>query len=478
VLAAAVAYGGFFSALHPGWPTAMNDDFAYLRSIVESIQHGRPWTDDFLEPWSLSLVGLSAAIFETTHRFTWATVGLQTVLASLSFWFIGRIALDRGSRVLTAIGFAAALLTFPTLLWKQIEFTAMILYLPCLFAAVWSAARERWAWFFVAWAIAVASRQSAAVWLVIPAVMGLESAMRTRSLAKLKPAAALAIGALGWFLLLAHAANPTHAQRFITDQIFQTFDPASYWANLRIGLWTLAVSMGVGALLFAGIRREWRPTAQDALMRGIGVALAIGLLASVRSVASGIPLSYEHPFFENLWAEAYLKGLVLLGALGWIVAPLRLNLALLGAALLAIGLASVRAELWDYYLIDGAVLAFFAVRPRPFSPTLEREGEDALSRWSPPVLTGCLLLTLVIFQIDGTAPLKRLIDNRAGACSVLEKAIRAHWMQPTELSDAPFGFVAWHLLPYYLQHEGKSSADLGGFGNYSPITPWTFASSP
>lgn len=42
MLVFAAAYGGLVYAIAPGWPIAMNDDFAYLRSIVETEPDARP----------------------------------------------------------------------------------------------------------------------------------------------------------------------------------------------------------------------------------------------------------------------------------------------------------------------------------------------------------------------------------------------------------------------------------------------------
>src|SRR5262249_12285325 len=66
--------------------------------------------------------------------------------------------------VLSAVG-----LTAPTVLVKTVEFGALTLPLPCLLLALLLAERRRWAWFFAVWLAAVASRQSAAAWLALPA---------------------------------------------------------------------------------------------------------------------------------------------------------------------------------------------------------------------------------------------------------------------------------------------------------------------
>jgi hypothetical protein len=466
LLAASLAFGLLVYGLLPGWPIAMNDDFAYLRSIVETVRHGRPWTDDFLEPWAMSLSALCAGIFKLSGSFTLATVGLQPLLAAVSFWLAARLLALRGCAPLAALGLAGCLCTFPTLLWKQVEFTALVLYLPCLLAALWFAAQARWASFLAVWAVAVASRASALTWLLIPLVCEVEAAVRTRQLASLRRLLVIAILGAVWFLFLTRYANETHAQRVITRHIFSSANPHTVRTNLAIGCWIAAVAIGCATLLFSLAQRSRETLPAAKFQRMTGFAIAVALFASVPLVANDVLLSYEHPFFENTWAVGYLRGLVVVGGLGWLVAPPVFRIAHLVAAVASLGLASLRSELWDYYLIDGALIAFFAVRAGETAAATNSAGVVSPARRVPPTIVAALIITILGFQIAATAPLKRRLDHSAGMCSVLEKTLRAGWMKPTELSFSPFGFTAWHLFPYYIQHEGRNSAALEGFGGY------------
>ena len=71
----AVAAGVFLFLLLPSEVTTVGDDFGYYKSIVETIQHARPWTDGWLEPWAASLSVISALIFRATGNFLLATYG-------------------------------------------------------------------------------------------------------------------------------------------------------------------------------------------------------------------------------------------------------------------------------------------------------------------------------------------------------------------------------------------------------------------
>lgn len=464
-LGVATAFGLLVWAILPGWPVATNDDFGYLRSVMETIQHGRPWTNDFLEPWSLSLAAVSAGIFKVTGSMYWATIVLQTAMAAVSCWLVGRIALDCGYQTIASAGLALFVLTFPTILWKQIEYTAMVVYLPCFLAALWFAGRKRWTWFFLAWAVAVASRQSAVAWLAIPVLAGVEAAIRERAFARLKVPALLVVAGAGWFLLVRSYANETHAQRYITSHLISNLSFQTVWINFRIGLWVLAMSAGCASLLFRALRRQPDQRRPGTAFRLVTVAVAVGLLAALLLPADSLVLPCEHPFFENSWAVAYLKGLVVVAAGGWLLAPPSFRWPMLGAAFAALLLTSLRAGLWDYYLVDAALLAFFAVGSGAVEPAAGAASAFRGHRlWM--VLGSVLVLTLICLQVNATKTLNQSIDQKAGAGAVLEKALRAGWMQPTELSDAPLGLIAWHLLPYYLAHEGKHSADLGGFNAY------------
>jgi hypothetical protein len=115
-------------------------------------------------------------------------------------------------------------------------------------------------------------------------------------------------------------------------------------------------------------------------------------------------------------------------------------------------------------LIDVAMLSFFVV-----ARNAAQVVPIACVPWwrRPRLLLGSGVLHGVIaFQIGATEKLKQHIDGSAAAKALLERALRAGWLKPNELSFAPFGFVRWHLFPYYLKHEGRDSFDLGGFNGY------------
>jgi len=73
-----IAIGASLSlwAMLPDGVVVLNDDFGYLRSVLLTAAKGRPWTDDWLEPWAASLSCISALIFKVSGSFRLATQGL------------------------------------------------------------------------------------------------------------------------------------------------------------------------------------------------------------------------------------------------------------------------------------------------------------------------------------------------------------------------------------------------------------------
>lgn len=156
--------------LLPHGVPVFNDDFGYLGSVQETVHRLRPWTDDWLEPWAAGLSVLSALLLWIFGSMAVATQGLQGVCAASGAYAAYQLLRTQGLSPRVSLTVAGLWLTMPTLLWKQVEFTAMVLYMPCLWWALRCALEERWGAFFVAWLLAFSSRQSALVWLALPAM--------------------------------------------------------------------------------------------------------------------------------------------------------------------------------------------------------------------------------------------------------------------------------------------------------------------
>lgn len=94
----ALGFGALVYLLLPAEVTTVGDDFGYYRSIIETLQHHRPWTDAWLEPWAASLSTIAAIVFQLTGSFHLATYGLQAVLAALACGILCRLLQQRATR--------------------------------------------------------------------------------------------------------------------------------------------------------------------------------------------------------------------------------------------------------------------------------------------------------------------------------------------------------------------------------------------
>lgn len=478
LFAAAAAYGLAIYATLPAGVVVCNDDFGYLKSVVQTLQHGRPWTNDWLEPWSASLSVFSALVYVATGNFQVATQGLQAVLASVAFLGAVGLCRARGLRVAPALMLAFLLLTFPVLLWKTLEFTGMTLYLPCLLWALWAAEKERWKLFFCAWALAVASRQSAVAWLALPAFELCRVALRRKpspSGAWRAPATVLA-AAIPWLALLILAMNPTHAQIIRTAALFWRADPGASLVTLASGLAVLAFSAGLGAFaLLLGRPGLSVAGSRPTFAYGILVAAVALLVFDARRLVTWDVVSFAD---QAGWIYGTL--LVVAATIGWLAGRPRFAPAPLALALASLLLVAVRGDRYDYYFADLALAAFFSVRSRANAPA--SSASPALGLRSTPLrVLACLVLAGILsLHFRFGYALKHTLDRAWALCSLYERAFRAGQVQPGELRDAPFGYVGWHLHPYAAARGSDSFRRFAGLGRGAPTVAWEISpiSSP
>jgi hypothetical protein len=463
IVAAALAYGLFLYASLPGFVTVLNDDFGYLRSVVATIQHGRPWTDDWLEPWAASFSSLTALLYLLTGNFHFATYGLLAALAGASFLGLALLLRKRGHPAPSAILGAGLVLTFPTLLWKQVEFTGVALHIPCLLWAIWTARQGRWHWFFLCWALALANRQSALAWGIFPAVEILAVLGQRNWPAKrmLHPIGVIGAG-LGLFALLRIGLPQTHAQLLLTDHAFEHIDGMQAVRFVAIGIAVFLFSAGIGGAFFFLSR-----TARGFPARWSGLSfLSSAIVAVFFFVDPRTFFSFEHSGFFGPYGGRYTRLLVAVAALGWLRTGLALDRRLALCALGCLVLPALRAELWDYYLIDVGLLGLLAIRLPPL------DGQPA-GRPIPPLFfdfarAGLALLVAgtALLQFHFTYRLKLTVDAQTAYVRMTEQALRAGKLEVTEIGHTTIGFIGWYLYPYFVAHEGAEDRGITGFVRY------------
>lgn len=255
--------------------------------------------------------------------------------------------------------------------------------------------------------------------------------------------------------------NQTHAQAVLTDHTLERATAQGAWHSGLVGLGVFFVAMGIGLLVERLARggtidvQGWRPPAVLAVL----AAGAVGLAAiDLRALVLWEHVAMAGP--AGLW---YLKLLVLAGGAGWMLrgSVVRREFALCAAAALA--LVCLRGPVWDYYFIDLAALGFFGGTLR----CAEQAG-SAMASAGVRRLTQTALVTLAVVNALLVLDFKASLDRAAALCFASEQALRDGRLQPEELYFMPFGFTAWHLYPYYIQHEGRTSAQIDGFNALYP----------
>lgn len=457
VVLASLLFGLLVYGILPSQVIVLNDDFGYLRSVVETLQYGRPWTNDWLEPWAASFSSLSALLYLGTSSFTFATHGLLAGLAACSFGASCALLIRRGFTPGAAIGLAAVLMTFPTVMWKTFEFTSVALYLPCLLGAIWCAERKYFGRFLLFWGLALAARQSALVWMVFPgmAFLGALLSRNQPGVAGWHRPALITLGGLLLYSALNLGMNKTHAQTLITDHALADFSLNRALAALGIGATVFCLAAGLGAyvLQLREPRVRWRPFPVLFLISLIGLAL----LATDRHSWIGI----EHSGFSGKSGGLYLKLLVILPAVGFMAQGYVLRPPLVLWALASLLLVSVRQDIMDYYLLDAGLLGFFAV-VRPVNAT-SRAGPTV--PW-PAILRLVPLGLFLSFNLRLVFDLKTTFDRVGILTKISENALRREALRVEDLSFMPFGYYAWHLYPYFITHDGRHDPDIAGMIHY------------
>lgn len=459
LVAAGLAYALAVYFTLPAGVVAMNDDFGYLRSVVATLQHGYPRVDDWLEPWSVGLSGLSALTYRATGSFLAATQGVQAVLSGLSLAALAQLLRRRGLGLGSALLLAAALLTVPTIFWKTLEYTGLVVTLPCLLLAALAAEQGLWGWFGVVWVFALVTRQSAAAWGMLPLFGVLHAWRQAKDKSAWRaPAFALVAGVCA-YLLASVALNKTHAQLSVTDRMFQNLQGARSAELAAIGLLVLGGCAGLGGWLMSA---AWRRQAWW---------LAPLALAAVALVWRGIEwhdrIYLEHARYSEGSGNCYLPALLALGALGWACRRFTLDVAFAAAGAGALLLVCLRRDVWDYYLIDLAFFGFLAVRP----VAVQERARSAVTGW----MVALAALVLLGVHQKFVRSFKEEIDRRWAEIDLAERALRDGRLELKEIRFLPFGYIGWQLFPVSLTRlpdgrtEGSDFFDYLEHGNHGTV---------
>jgi|CXWL01.1.fsa_nt_gi hypothetical protein len=444
--------------MQPFGVALIDDDFGYVRSVIETLQRGRPWTDEWLEPWSAGLSVLTGLLYRLTGSFELAVHGFLALCATASFGASVVLLLHRGLTRGSAVFYSALLLAFPTLLWKAVQFTGVALYLPCLLLALVMVEKRRWAWFFVFWAMALTTRQSAVIWGVLP-LAGLWQCLHDGTRRQPGEGARIVgviLASLGLFAAMSSGMNKTHSQLLLTDRLFQNVQWSTFVETLGLGCVLLVCAIGLGSFVVSdrpGTRVREAVSWGRVLLAGV-IAVAIGILDPRTRIQT------EHRLLSSELGWLYSIIVVAIAAAGWTLFRGRFHWPNLVGAIGSLFFVALRPQVWDYYFLDLAVLGFFAVtQASSIGPATS--AKSVSSRWFKAAA-----LPLAGIQVILLLELKGAVDKSYALCRIHEEAVRAGRISPAEIGKAPFGFHGWYFHRWYARHEGRTAVDIAGFHTY------------
>lgn len=462
-----------------------SDDFGYLRSVLGTLERGRPYVYEWLQPFGAAFSSACALLYLATGDFLASTWGFQAVCVLALYPLLYRLIAARLTRGHAAF-ITLVLATFPVFFAKEADFHAGIctldlFLLSLVFFEKAGAKTNPFSnpfWFFLTAFLAFSNRQNHIMLLLLPAWIALRNfSSRTRS-------PALVPGILG-FLVAAAALSLSMNRTYATANAgFLHADPLRL-----IGASVLALAAGAYLTLgclgaFSALAGRGQATVQSQ-MSGKGIprwampaAATLGLLALL-------------PFWHDtlLHTDTSLFGLAgwpqvnrvipwLLCPALWLLdyrlfSPSRLSpYLLLGAGYL--GIAALRGTLWDYYFMEISILCLLAVLDfrrggqgilEVTSPPRLRVGEPGMPRFSLPALA--VLAAVLAGNLGYAYLLKVQSDKQAVTVRAFERLEREGRITVDAMTGSTFGYLGWKLFDWFIARDGREFGELAGFMGYA-----------
>ena len=471
----ALLYGVVVWLALPSIVITMDDDFWYLRSAVETIQKGRPWTDQWLTPWAASMSTLVALLFKVSGSFRFAVHFSLALSGALACWGIVRHLMECGVRHLRAVLVAWLLLLSPTVFFMSLMFTSVALYMGCLWCCICLATQRRWAGFFIFWTLGIAARQSAITWLGLAAWPLLVAAWEQRRIVprgrELLAPLLVIIGGGVVLLALKSGMNRTLGQEASLGGIGKGFTLAKALKPITMG--ALSLIAGYGSACFAGwIGRGARHAAPPSPVRLFVIAplFIIAGIAAARWYSTQI--LWTQTCYNDSWAPAFFALVGAAAGLGLALHPTRPQggcvLVAMGAWALLI-LYGIVGDLFDYHYGDAIYWGFAA----GCAPMVKTSGNTMMGRSGLRTLAGILawviLASLAVWDARCYVRQKLEQDRTAGIVRAYENALRRKTITVAQIGSIPFGYVGWKLDDYFTAHEGRTEKLIGGFIGYTDL---------
>lgn len=461
----ALLFGLLVWLVLPATVVTYDDDFAYLRSVVETVQRGRPWTYEWLTPWAASLSGLVAVLFKVTGSMSFAVHFSLSLAGAMTYFGLSSVLRNQGVFGWRVPLFCGLLLLLPSVFFMHLMFTSVALYMGCLWLCAWLGMERKWGWFFLFWCIAIASRQSAITWLALPgwlivADVWRHRRIRFREASVLRPILVISAGAIT-LLILMKGMNKTSGQQTTFGGLESFLAWGRLWQPLTLGTIALFVGLGLG-----GIASQFKTSAPRVIWgRGQWVfatlAIVLGGFAGLvfRELVSGSHSSYRdgisHLYFV-FWGG--------LGGLGLSLIRTRPRWETFFVGLGAFNLLLIYGGVFDYYFNDLIFWGFVSTLATENGPS-EVQALGLKSIFKTTILAGLFFLVgvnlrwLVRFRYEG--------DRAAGVIKLYETGLRSGKIRPDQIGQDTFGHCGWLLEDYHREHDSGPSYSLGEFMLYT-----------
>lgn len=460
LLLSSAGFGLFIWLLLPVGVVVCDDDFAYLRSTVETIRRSRPWTDDWLNPWAASTTMLSAATYGLTGSFKLAVHAVLVGAAATCFFGMSRFIRFQGYGVLTAVTVTTLFLMSPSALFMSLIYTSVPVYLAALWFCLTAFADKRWGWFLAFWVVGLASRQSAVMWMALPAAVCLANLLQLRNWRRvlMESSAPIAVVATGImiFLTLKHTMNPTLGQKVILQSLGSGFSLASIGVPFGASLVFLGIGSGISCWL--AIPRSGRPLRWGARWPQVLMGCVAGAAAGFWAT-SALSSTQSSGFFGG--PDPYLIIVAALAGGGIGLRPVRPNPLYLAPAGGITFLLCLYSGTYDYYFNELFCFGFAAGLTPVEGSTPGDQAEKARYPRFENIAAAAIVL---VFAFRTSVCLKIQQDYIWASNRGYELALRDGNLLPYQVGQASFGYLGWLWEEKYRKVIGyKNFEDLAGF---------------
>ena len=473
-----------------------SDDFGYLRSVLGTLERGRPYVYEWLEPFGAAFSSACALLYLATGDFLLSTWGFQAVCVLALYPLLYRLIAARLARGHAAF-VTLALATFPVFFAKEADFHAGICTLDLFLLSLgfFEKGNEKGigkgsgkavsGWFFLTAFLAFANRQNHIALLLLPAWIALRD-FRIRSIPWALVAWTLAF--MGAAAGLFFSMNRTYAS---ANAGFLHADPLGLIGGSALAL-AAGAYIALGCLGAFSALTGRAPGLSPALSPTLSPGRGTGLRRWAMPGAATLGLLALMPFWHEtlLHTDTNMFGLAgwpqVNRVVPWLILPFLWLLdyrllrpspyLLLGAGYL--GIAALRGTLWDYYFMEISILCLLIALGARAEP---HPGADSISGVTPPDAVpgrgdslprfGLPALAALAAVLAGNAAYAYLFkvqsDKQAITIREFERLEREGRITVDAMTGSTFGYLGWKLFDRFIATDGHEFWELAGFMGYA-----------